>query len=168
MRRVIWELFKMCPDAASAAQADVAAIERLIYPLGLATKRAAMVIRFSREYLDTEVSLPKKQAMLRGISGGSVLCSAWPYSPLLCIRCWLYACSGRHVGAGAEVTESTLKYACVRAPIGEALRALAVIASRKQSHVCLNVLCPASHPHQVREHTGHVSQHSGHSAWFLP
>ena len=55
VRRVIWELFKMCPDAATAAKADVGAIERLIYPLGLATKRAAMVVRFSAEYLDTEV-----------------------------------------------------------------------------------------------------------------
>ena len=55
VRKVIWELFKMCPDPAAAAKADVGAIEKLIYPLGLATKRAAMVVRFSQEYMDTEV-----------------------------------------------------------------------------------------------------------------
>ena len=54
----------MCPDAATAAQADVGAIERLIYPLGLATKRAAMVVRFSAEYMGTEV------CTVLGMNGG--------------------------------------------------------------------------------------------------
>lgn len=103
----------MCPDAASAAQADVAAIERLIYPLGLATKRAAMVIRFSQEYLDTEVRFgAKNRAMLGGMCWGLVLGTARPYPLLLCIcRLYVAACSSRHVEAGAELKESAL---CLR------------------------------------------------------
>ena len=55
VRKVLWELLKLWPTPQAAAAADVKQLERLIYPLGLATKRAPMVIRFSREYLETEV-----------------------------------------------------------------------------------------------------------------
>ena len=55
VRKVLWTLFKRWPTPQAAAEADVEELERLIYPLGLATKRAPMVKRFSREYLDTQV-----------------------------------------------------------------------------------------------------------------
>lgn len=55
VRKVIWKLFEMMPTPESARNADVAAVQKLIEPLGLAPKRAPMLIRFSREYMEKQV-----------------------------------------------------------------------------------------------------------------
>jgi endonuclease III len=48
VRKVIWDLFALCPTAQAAVIADVAAIEALIQPLGLFRKRAVAIQRLSR------------------------------------------------------------------------------------------------------------------------
>ncbi|GAV82933.1 HhH-GPD domain-containing protein [Cephalotus follicularis] len=50
-RRVISELFTMCPDAKTAIEVATGDIEKIIQTLGLQKKRAAMIQRFSQEYL---------------------------------------------------------------------------------------------------------------------
>ncbi len=55
VRKVIWRLFELMPTPEAALQADVAAVRDVIEPLGLAPKRAPMLIRFSKEYLEKEV-----------------------------------------------------------------------------------------------------------------
>ena len=57
MRKVLWELFHLVPSPVAAEHASTDAIQRIIYPLGLATKRAVMIKRFSAEYLDKQVGL---------------------------------------------------------------------------------------------------------------
>lgn len=52
---MIWKLFKLMPTPEAAVSADVAAVREIIEPLGLAPKRAPMLIRFSKEYLEKEV-----------------------------------------------------------------------------------------------------------------
>jgi methyl-CpG-binding domain protein 4 len=55
-RRVVWELFARFPTAATAAAADATeleALEALLRPLGLFRKRAAGLVRLSKEYLET-------------------------------------------------------------------------------------------------------------------
>jgi endonuclease III len=55
VRKVIWRLFDLIPTPEAAMGADVAAIREIIEPLGLAPKRAPMLIRFSKEYIEKEV-----------------------------------------------------------------------------------------------------------------
>lgn len=50
--RVISNLFTLCPDAKTATDVPTKMIEKVIETLGLQQKRAAMIQRFSREYLD--------------------------------------------------------------------------------------------------------------------
>ncbi|KAJ0048640.1 hypothetical protein Pint_16763 [Pistacia integerrima] len=50
-RRVISELFTLCPDAKTATEVDPEDIEKIIQTLGLQKKRAMMIQRFSQEYL---------------------------------------------------------------------------------------------------------------------
>ncbi|GAV82478.1 HhH-GPD domain-containing protein [Cephalotus follicularis] len=50
-RRVISELFTLCPDAKTAIEVATGDIEKIIQTLGLQKKRAAMIQRFSQEYL---------------------------------------------------------------------------------------------------------------------
>ena len=57
VRKVVWQLFKLYPNPRALAAADAKQVEQLIYPLGLMTKRAVMIIRFSQEYLDMQVCL---------------------------------------------------------------------------------------------------------------
>ncbi|KAL3749578.1 hypothetical protein ACJRO7_010676 [Eucalyptus globulus] len=45
-------LFKEYPDATKAAEASIETLESIIQPLGLKRKRARMIVRMSREYLD--------------------------------------------------------------------------------------------------------------------
>ncbi len=55
VRNVIWRLFELCPSPEAAVAADVAAIQDIIYPLGLFRKRAIAVQRFSQDYLNKQV-----------------------------------------------------------------------------------------------------------------
>ncbi len=55
VRKVIWKLFEMMPTPEAGMNADIAAVQKLIEPLGLAPKRAPMLIRFSREYVEKQV-----------------------------------------------------------------------------------------------------------------
>lgn len=57
VRKVIWNLFELLPTPEAAMEADAAPIRKLIEPLGLAPKRAPMLIRFSREYVEKQVWL---------------------------------------------------------------------------------------------------------------
>lgn len=50
--RVISDLFALCPDAKTAIDVPTRMIEKVIETLGLQKKRAAMIQRFSWEYLD--------------------------------------------------------------------------------------------------------------------
>ncbi|KAJ4873795.1 DNA glycosylase superfamily protein [Raphanus sativus] len=50
-RRVISDLFALCPNAMTATQVEEKEIETLITPLGLQKKRAKMIQRLSLEYL---------------------------------------------------------------------------------------------------------------------
>ncbi|GAB4831595.1 Methyl-CpG-binding domain protein 4-like protein [Ancistrocladus abbreviatus] len=54
VREVLWNLFKLCPDAKTAVDIDTMEIERVIRSLGLQRKRAAMIQRFSREYMSDD------------------------------------------------------------------------------------------------------------------
>lgn len=60
VRKVIWDLFALCPTPAAAAVADPAAIEGIIKPLGLFRKRAVMVQRMSDEYVNKEWKDPSE------------------------------------------------------------------------------------------------------------
>lgn len=55
VRKVIWRLFDLMPTPEEAMHADVEAVRELIEPLGLAPKRAPMLIRFSKEYVEKQV-----------------------------------------------------------------------------------------------------------------
>ena len=50
--RIISDLFTLCPDAKAATEVASGEIEKIIQPLGLHRKRALMIQRFSREYLE--------------------------------------------------------------------------------------------------------------------
>ncbi|CAK9183673.1 unnamed protein product [Ilex paraguariensis] len=50
-RRVILELFTLCPNAKIATEVATEDIEKVIRSLGLQRKRAPMIQRFSQEYL---------------------------------------------------------------------------------------------------------------------
>ncbi|KAJ4719284.1 methyl-CpG-binding domain protein 4-like protein [Melia azedarach] len=50
--RVISDLFTLCPDAKAATKVATEEIEKVIQSLGLQKKRAMMIQRFSREYLE--------------------------------------------------------------------------------------------------------------------
>ncbi|KAJ4958102.1 hypothetical protein NE237_025213 [Protea cynaroides] len=50
--KVITDLFTLCPDAMTATKAPREEIEKLIQTLGLQRKRAIMIQRFSKEYLE--------------------------------------------------------------------------------------------------------------------
>jgi len=51
VRNVLWDLFSLCPNAEAATEADLTELQSVIQSLGLQRKRAAMIKRFSREYL---------------------------------------------------------------------------------------------------------------------
>lgn len=58
MRKVIWRLFEIWPNAKAAAEAaddTLVTVEKLIQPLGLFRKRTIAIKRFSFEYLETDV-----------------------------------------------------------------------------------------------------------------
>lgn len=58
MRKVIWRLFEIWPNAKAAAEAaddTLVTVEKLIQPLGLFRKRTIAIKRFSLEYLETDV-----------------------------------------------------------------------------------------------------------------
>jgi methyl-CpG-binding domain protein 4 len=69
MRRVIWDLFELCPTPEAAVAMEVGRIEEVIRPLGLQKKRARMIQKFSREYLGKDWS---NVAELHGI--GKYVC----------------------------------------------------------------------------------------------
>lgn len=50
--KVILDLFTLCPNAKTATEVDTEEIEKVIQTLGLQKKRAAMIQRFSQEYLE--------------------------------------------------------------------------------------------------------------------
>ena len=50
-RRVISDLFTLCPDAKAATKVVTEEIEKIIQTLGLQRKRAVMIQRFSQEYM---------------------------------------------------------------------------------------------------------------------
>ncbi|KAL4427718.1 hypothetical protein ABPG75_001807 [Micractinium tetrahymenae] len=51
VRKVIWELFSLCPTPAAAIAADVQQVQNLIQPLGLFRKRALAIQQLSHDYL---------------------------------------------------------------------------------------------------------------------
>lgn len=51
MYRVIWDLFRAIPTPQKAIEAKTEDISRIIHSLGLFNKRAAMIQRFSKEFL---------------------------------------------------------------------------------------------------------------------
>lgn len=51
VRKVIWELFQLCPTPAAAVAADVQQVQALIQPLGLFRKRALAIQQLSQDYL---------------------------------------------------------------------------------------------------------------------
>ncbi|EFN59677.1 hypothetical protein CHLNCDRAFT_14045, partial [Chlorella variabilis] len=51
VRKVIWQLFALCPTPAAAIAADVQQVQALIQPLGLFRKRAAAIQQLSQDYL---------------------------------------------------------------------------------------------------------------------
>jgi len=53
VRRVIWDLFELCGTPEAALAVPVAAIERIVRPLGLA-RRAGLLRRLSAAYLDAK------------------------------------------------------------------------------------------------------------------
>ncbi|XP_077241853.1 DNA glycosylase superfamily protein [Tasmannia lanceolata] len=52
--KVLEDLFRLCPDAKTATEVDEEEIEKVIRHLGLQTKRAKMIQRFSKEYLEED------------------------------------------------------------------------------------------------------------------
>eukprot|EP00250_Pteridium_aquilinum_P000900 c11078_g1_i1 orf=179-1912(+) len=54
MRRVIWDLFALCPTPDAAVAVETEKIEDVIRPLGLQRKRACMIQKFSKDYLGKE------------------------------------------------------------------------------------------------------------------
>lgn len=55
VRKIMWELFELCPTPEAGRDADVKAVEQIILPLGLQHKRALIFQRFCREYIEKEV-----------------------------------------------------------------------------------------------------------------
>ncbi len=58
VRYVLGRLFRLYPtacDLACAGEAQIEALQQLLRPLGLFRKRARMLVRFSKEYLETQV-----------------------------------------------------------------------------------------------------------------
>ena len=55
VRKIIWKLFELMPTPEAGMHADEATVRELIQPLGLAPKRAPMLIRFCRDYVEKEV-----------------------------------------------------------------------------------------------------------------
>lgn len=55
VRKVIWDVFELCPTPAAAVAADAGALQALIQPLGLHRKRAAGIQQLSHEYLFKQV-----------------------------------------------------------------------------------------------------------------
>lgn len=51
-KRVIFDLFTLCPDAKAATEVATEDIEKTIKTLGLHKKRALMIQHLSREYLE--------------------------------------------------------------------------------------------------------------------
>lgn len=52
VRPVIWTFFSLWPDPESAAEADPERVAEVIQSLGLQRRRAAAIVRMSREFLD--------------------------------------------------------------------------------------------------------------------
>lgn len=54
MRKIIWDLFALCPTPKAAIAVKTEKIEEVIRPLGLQNKRARMIQKFSKDYLGKE------------------------------------------------------------------------------------------------------------------
>lgn len=52
VRKIIWDLFQLCPTPQAAVAADTSRIQDLIQPLGLFRKRAVAIQRLSEDYLN--------------------------------------------------------------------------------------------------------------------
>lgn len=50
VRSIIWEFFRLYPDADAASRADQLSLATLLKPLGLYNRRSKMIIRFSEAY----------------------------------------------------------------------------------------------------------------------
>ncbi len=57
VRKIIWKLFELMPTPEAGMHADEEAVKELIQPLGLAPKRAPMLIRFCRDYVEKQVRI---------------------------------------------------------------------------------------------------------------
>lgn len=55
VRKIIWKLFELMPTPEAGMHADEEAVRELIQPLGLAPKRAPMLIRFCKDYVEKQV-----------------------------------------------------------------------------------------------------------------
>ncbi|KAI5068092.1 hypothetical protein GOP47_0016437 [Adiantum capillus-veneris] len=51
MRKIIWDLFDLCPTPEAAVEVETSKIEDVIRGLGLQNKRARMIQKFSKDYL---------------------------------------------------------------------------------------------------------------------
>lgn len=80
VRKILWELLRLIPDAEAARHVNVTKVQELIYPLGLSTKRAVMLKRFSEDYLDKQWTDPLE---LHGI--GQYAADAYF---MFCRGCW--------------------------------------------------------------------------------
>ena len=56
VRKIIWKLFELMPTPEVGMHLDEAVVRELIQPLGLAPKRAPMLIRFCRDYVEKQAS----------------------------------------------------------------------------------------------------------------
>ena len=55
VRKVMWDLFQLCPTPEAGRDADTPTVENIIRPMGLHQKRAVIFKRFCREYIEKEV-----------------------------------------------------------------------------------------------------------------
>lgn len=83
--RVISDLFALCPDAKTAIDVPTKMIEKVIETLGLQKKRAAMIQRFSWEYLDESWTYVTE---LHGIGKYVILIFSMYYTLVISFTTW--------------------------------------------------------------------------------
>lgn len=92
VRKVIWQLFALCPTPAAAIAADVQQVQALIQPLGLFRKRAAAIQQLSQDYLykqvRTAVPLAAHACCAVSLPGGVFL--ALRCLLARCLPAWMY------------------------------------------------------------------------------
>ena len=77
VRKVIGELFALCPTPAAAIAADTAAISALIQPLGLFRKRATAIQQLSYDFLYKQVGVLQVRFQVLTSPGQLLQYSRW-------------------------------------------------------------------------------------------